>query len=120
MVVLIVASNAELSQVWARHLERLGHDVSIVFGQDDAVEKLADHPADVILLDLTLESGSALAVADYASYRRPEARVVFVTNTTFFSDGSIFNHVPNAAAMIKAETEPADLAAIVEYHGRAV
>ncbi len=120
MVVLIVASNADLSRIWARHLERSGHKVDIVLSQDEAVEQLADHPADVIVLDLTLEDGSALAVADYASYRRPEARVVFVTNTTFFSDGSIFNHVPNAAAMIKSETKPADLAAIVEYHGRAI
>ena len=120
MVVLIVASNPYLSRIWARHLERLGHRVDIVLSQDSAVTHLAAHPADVIVLDLMLEDGSALAVADYASYRRPEARVVFVTNSTFFSDGSIFNHVPNAAAMIKEGTSPADLAAIVEYHGRAV
>ncbi|MEM9971351.1 MAG: response regulator [Pseudomonadota bacterium] len=120
MVVLIVANNPNLSRIWSRHLERLGHEVGIVFSQDDAVAHLAETYADVIVLDLTLEDGSALAVADYASYRHPNARVVFVTNTTFFSDGSIFKHVPNAAAMVKEETPPADLAAIVEYHGRAI
>jgi len=45
---------------------------------------------DVIVLDLALEEGSALAVADFASYRHPDARVIFVTNASFFSDGSIF------------------------------
>ena len=39
--------------------------------------------------------GVAMAVADFASYRRPEARVIFVTNTSFFSDGSIFAHSPS-------------------------
>ena len=120
MVVLIVANNPALSRIWARHLERLGHSVEVVFSQDAGVARLAEHPADVIVLDLNLQNGSAIALADYASYRWPDARVVFVTNTTFFSDGSIFNHVPNAAAMVKEETAPADLAAIVEYHGRAV
>lgn len=119
MVVLIVASNPELSRIWARHLERLGHGVVVVHAQEDAVTYLRLYPVDVIVLDLMLREGSAIAVADYASYRWPEARVVFVTNSTFFSDGSIFNHSPNAAALVREHTSPRDLAAIVEYHGRA-
>ncbi len=71
---------------------------------------------DIIVLDLVLEDGSALAVADFASYRRPEARVIFVTNTTFFSDGSIFAHSPNACAFVQSETPPEDLAAMVEHY----
>ena len=120
MVVLIVASNPELTRIWARHLERQGNEVTVVHSQNDAANYLRQAPADVIVLDLNLEKGSAIAIADYASYRWPDARVVFVTNSTFFSDGSIFNHIPNAAAMVPEKTSPHDLAAIVEYHGRAV
>ena len=120
MVVLIVASNAELTRIWARHLERLGNEVLVVHNQTDAADFLRTNAVDVIVLDLTLKDGSAIAIADYASYRWPNARVVFVTNSTFFSDGSIFNHIPNAAAMVPERTPPSDLAAIVEYHGRAV
>ena len=58
-----------------------------------------------------LDHGSALAVADFASYRRPDCRVIFVTNTSFFSDGSIFRHCANACAYLQSQTEPADLAA---------
>lgn len=119
MVVLIVAGNRALTRIWARHLERLGHAVAVVHSQEAAVAHLSREGAHVIVLDLLLEEGSALAVADYASYRRPDARVVFVTNSTFFSDGSIFHHAPNAAAMVQELTPPSDLAAIVEYHGRA-
>ena len=119
MVILIVAKDQGLSRIWARHLERLGHETLVVHGQDDAVQALSQNAVEVIVLDLMLANGSAIAVADYASYRWPDTRVVFVTNSTFFSDGSIFNHVPNAAAMITEHTPPNDLAAIVEYHGRA-
>ncbi len=71
---------------------------------------------EIIVLDLVLVNGSALAVADFASYRRPDARVIFVTNTSFFSDGSIFAHSPNACAYVQSETPPEDLAAMVEHY----
>ena len=119
MVVLIVASNPDLTRIWARHLERSGHRTVVVHAQEDAVSYLRLNDVDVIVLDLMLEFGSAIAVADYASYRLPNARVVFVTKSTFFSDGSIFNHIPNAAALVEEQTPPCDIAAIVEYHGRA-
>lgn len=118
MVVLIVASNPALSVVWARHIERQGHRVVLVHSQDAAVAYMSEHAVDVIVLDLMLEDGAALAVADYASYRHPNSAIVFVTNSTFFSDGSIFNHIPNAAAFVEEQTPPGDLAAIVAYHER--
>ena len=118
-VVLIVATYPELARIWRRYIERLGPRVDVVTSQEEAVAYLADNPVDVIVLDLMLQEGSAIAVADYASYRRPGARVVFVNNSTFFSDGSIFDHIPNAAAVVRHRTPPNDLAAIVAYHGRA-
>ncbi|WP_299142682.1 response regulator [uncultured Tateyamaria sp.] len=117
MDVLIVESRAELGTVWSRHLERQGYAVTHVESQDAAVDHLAQHKADIIVLDLVLDQGSALAVADFASFRQPDARVIFVTDTTFFSDGSIFNHSSNACAFVPAGTPPEDLAAMVEHYG---
>lgn len=119
MDVLIVESDVSLAEIWRGHLERSGAAVTVAADQDEAIDVLRRQNADVIVLDLFLETGSPIAVADYASYRRPEARVVFVTNTTFFSDGSIFSHIPNACAYLAAGTPPADLTAIVEHYGRA-
>lgn len=119
MRVLIVESNAELADLWRRHLVRQGAEVEIAGGSDAAVAWLMDRPFDVIVLDLILSEGSALAVADFAQYRRPESSVIFVTDTTFFSDGSIFNLTPNARALVRTATRPEDLAAMVEHYGRA-
>lgn len=117
MRVLIVESDENLGWLWQRHLERRGCVVLRACGQDDAVGIIGDEPVDVIVLDLVLNAGSALAVADYASYRRPDARVIFVTSTTFFSDGSIFSLVPNACAFLPSQTPPDDLASVVEHYG---
>jgi CheY-like chemotaxis protein len=117
-LILIVASNANLSRIWARHLRRQGEDVIVLQSQNEAVTYLRGGTADVIVLDLMLEEGSAFAIADFASYRQPEARIVFVTRSSFFSDGSLFNHIPNTAAVLQEQTPPNDLAAIVSYHGR--
>lgn len=119
MHVLIVESTFELAMVWQRHLERQGVDVALVHGADAAVRCISDNDYDVIILDLILTEGSALAVADYAQYRRPQTSVIFVTDTTFFSDGSIFGLIPNARAFVQSATAPEDLAALVEHYGRA-
>lgn len=117
MNVLIVESRSDLGTLWQRHLERQGMQVVQVVSQDEATEYLGLHSVDIIILDLVIEKGSALAVADYANYRQPEARVIFVTSTSFFSDGSIFAHSGNARAFVATDTPPEDLAAMVEHYG---
>lgn len=116
MKVLIVESKPELGRLWMRHLQRQAADVSLATSQEAAILALYGADYDIIVLDLVLDGGSALAVADFASYRRPDARVIFVTNTSFFSDGSIFAHSANACAYVQSETPPEDLAALVEHY----
>lgn len=118
MNVLIVESTPDLGQVWSEHVSRLGSQVTLARNQVDAIELLREASFEVIVLNLGLPGGGAEAIADYASYRRPGAKVVFVTNDSFFSDGSIFRYMPNACAMVPVGTSPSDLAALVEYHGR--
>lgn len=116
MRVLIVESNPELGGLWQNHLERQGAEVTLVHSQDAAIFALYGAAFDIIVLDLVLEQGSALAVSDFASFRRPEARVIFVTKAGFFADGSIFVHSQNACAYVPATTPPEDLAAMVEHY----
>ncbi|WP_298858365.1 response regulator [uncultured Sulfitobacter sp.] len=115
--VLIVESVPELANVWQRHLLRQGMKVTSVAGQDLAIAHLSENDTDIIILDLVIEEGCALAISDYANYRQPDARVIFVTNTSFFSDGSIFAHSANARAFVQSSTPPEDLVAMVAHYG---
>ena len=117
MRVLIVQSNESLGCLWQRHLERLGASVDQVATGAAALNRLQSSGFDVIVLDLMIEDGIALTVADLCDFWQPEANVVFVTDTTFFSDGSIFRHAANARALIQSATAPRDLAAIVHHYG---
>ncbi len=119
MDVLIVQSAPQLGLLWQRHLQRCGMSVRVSESQEEAIQEIVDQVPDVIILDLVLSSGSALAVADYANYRCPGTRVIFVTNTRFFSDGSIFAHAGNACAFVQTATPPEDLAAMVEHYAAA-
>jgi DNA-binding response OmpR family regulator len=117
MQILIVESNPDLAEVWKRHLERLRFEVSVAGSQSQAIALLRGDAPSVIVLNLFLDEGSAIAVADFASYRHPAAKVVFVTRSSFFSDGSIFNLVPNACGFFPERTPPEDLAEIVAHFG---
>ena len=117
MRVLITQSSPILGQLWKRHLERLQAKVVLVQTGEEALLAINEEELDVIVLDLVLREGSALTVADFAQFRQPAANVVFVTDTTFFSDGSIFRHCTNARAFMQTTTPPGDLAAIVHHYG---
>lgn len=119
MDVLIVQSAPQLGYMWQRHLQRCGMKVRVGESQEEAIKAISVKVPDVIILDLVLNSGSALAVADYANYRCPGTQVIFVTNTRFFSDGSIFAHAGNACAFVQTATPPEDLAAMVEHYAAA-
>jgi len=118
MNILVVESNLTLRRLWVWHLVRQDLNVAHVGDQEDAIKYLSEHDVNVIVLNLELAEGSAMAVADYASYRRPDARVIFVTNSSFFSDGAIFQQFQNACALVPKATKPDDLAAMASYYSR--
>ena len=119
MRVLIVESDPNLGWIWKRHVERFSAEVTLVQSQEAAVTHIEREEIDIVVLDLILGRGSSSAVADSCAYRRPDAKIIFVTNTSFFSDGSIFQHIPNACAFLPSRTPPEDLAAVVEHYGSA-
>ena len=116
MEVLIVESQPDLGNLWKSCLERRGLNVTLATSQTQAFAALSAQSFEMIILDLILADGQALAIADYASYRRPEARIIFVTNTSFFSDGSIFQLSSNACAFVQSATPPEDLATMVQHY----
>ena len=60
---------------------------------------------------------AALAVADFATYRNPEMPIIAVTARGFFSDGAIFELIPNARGLLRAPLQLEDMAALVEHYG---
>jgi DNA-binding NtrC family response regulator len=115
---LIIESRSELGLLWQRHLQRMGIDADRAGTQEEAIAYLTNTPVDMIILDLVLEDGPALAVSNFANYRQPDAQIIFVTSTSFFSDGSIFAHSENARAFLSADIPPDDLVAMVEHYGK--
>lgn len=118
MNILIVESSPELGRIWQAHLERHGLSVTLVHGQSEAIAHLQAIAPDLIILDLVLNEGSALAIADYASFRHPDTQVIMTTTTGFFSDGSIFQFLSNACAVLPKKVDPDDLTAMVEHYGK--
>ncbi|MBU2983015.1 response regulator [Lentibacter algarum] len=117
MNLLIVEDQTALAELWRKHLERQGAIVTVAASEDSAVSYLQEQKFSVVILDLDLAKGSALAIADFASFRLPEVQVICVTSSSFFSDGSIFNLCSNACALIQADTPPNDIAAMAEHFG---
>ncbi|RYH01654.1 response regulator [Salipiger sp. IMCC34102] len=115
--ILIVQEESELGALWARHLVRMGAKVDVISTGEQAIHSLETQHYDAVVLDLMHSDSLTFPVADMVAYRQPEAAVIFVTRSSFFSDGSIFGHAKNARAILRASTRPEDLAEIVWHYG---
>lgn len=118
MNILVIESDTALGQIWCRHLERVGNTTTLVGGEKEAIDLLRFSPFDVLVLDISTENASVLAISDFATYRNPDVVIIVVTANSFFSDGSIFELIPNARGYLHTPVQPDDLAALVEHYGR--
>lgn len=117
MQVLIVKDDRNIANVWAGFLTRQNLAVTIAATGAEAYRHLRARAFDALVLDMELAEGEAVAVADFASYRNPDIPIIAVTARTFFSDGLIFQIIPNARGLLEAPLRPDDMAALVEHYG---
>jgi len=114
---LIVEHNSDLGAIWAKFLGRQGIACTLVTSAEAAYEALRQQSFDVMVLDVELPDGEALAVADLASYRNPDIPIIAVTARGFFSDSAIFELIPNARGLLREPLRPEDMAALIEHYG---
>lgn len=115
MRILIVEHNEDLGRIWARFLERQGFRVDLATCQTDAITRMRFKEYDALVLEIVLPDGGAIAISDYATYRFPDIPIITVTSGSFFSDGSIFDLMPNARGIMRTPFRVDDLAALIEH-----
>ncbi|MBP7000447.1 response regulator [Amaricoccus sp.] len=116
MKVLIVEHNRDLARIWAGFLGRQGMACVLAGAAEEAYDALRAEGFDALVLDMELDGGEAIAVADFATYRNPEIPIIAVTARGFFSDSAIFELVPNARGLLRAPLRLEDMAALVEHY----
>ena len=116
MPILIVQGRRPLAALWAQHLQRKGFEVCTAHSEDDALQAIETTTFNVVITDIVIDGQSVLSVCDMVQLRQPEARVIFATASTFFSDGSIFNLYPNACAHLHRDSAPDDIVALAEHY----
>jgi CheY-like chemotaxis protein len=114
---LIVEHQRDLAEVWARFLTRNGLTCTIAGSEAEAYDKLREGVFDAIVLDMELPEGTAIAVADFATYRNPDIPIIAVTARGFFSDSAILQLVPNARGLLRESMRLDDMAALVQHYG---
>ncbi|KAB7614742.1 response regulator [Amylibacter sp. SFDW26] len=113
--VLIVESDENLGNTWRGFLERHGFDVALAQTQKQALDSLRFDICNVLIIDLMMPDSSSLAITDFASYKNPDISIIVVSASSFFSDGSIFEILPNARGFMNQPIEPDDLVAVVDH-----
>jgi DNA-binding NtrC family response regulator len=98
-------------------MERQGAVTVLAKDQESAINALRFRRFDVLVIDLLTPNCSVLSISDLATYRSPDIAIIVVSSNSFFSDGSIFDIIPNTRGFLNAPVAPDDLAAMVEHYG---
>ena len=117
MQVLIIEHNGDLAAIWAAFLGRAGLSCKVVASAAEARAALRAETFGALVLDVELPGGEAFEVADFAGYRDPDVPIIAVTPRDFFSDGAVFELIPNARGVLHQPLRPEDMAALVEHYG---
>lgn len=117
MHVLVVEPNESVGRIWCDHMERQGAVTVLVKDQETAINALRFQRFDVLVINLLTPNCSVLSISDLATYRSPDIAIIVVSSNSFFSDGSIFDIIPNTRGFLNSPVAPDDLAAMVEHYG---
>jgi DNA-binding NtrC family response regulator len=117
MNVMILETDSNIGLIWQRHLERYGVSSVLISNEADAVQHLQRFPVDVLVINLLAEVDSSLALTDLATYKNPDVAIIGVTARNFFSDGSLFDVIPNMRGFLGAPVKLDDLTALVQHYG---
>ncbi|MEI6670370.1 MAG: HD domain-containing phosphohydrolase, partial [Acidobacteriota bacterium] len=80
--VLLVDDEAIVRDVMGRWLDSLGYEPRTAAGADEALERLDEKPADVVLCDIAMPGPDGLWLARRVRTLYPDAAVVMVTGST--------------------------------------
>lgn len=115
MKCLVADDNADLARLWALAIEADGHDVTVCTDGDAAVNQMRVQDFDLLILDLFMPGGGALALARVAVYNNPAAQVLVVTGADCFAFGELLEMGDNIAMVLRKPVSPTDLRSYVAH-----
>lgn len=112
--ILVVQDISDLGGIWCAFLRRRGLSAQLATSLKEAMDVLSMESFDALIFDPATSDG-ALPLADFATYRNPNIKILAVTASMFFSDRTVFSLIPNARGVLRQPVRPEDLAAYMEH-----
>ena len=115
MECLIVEDVPEQRLQYEEAIGKLGYVCHCVASVSEATYLLRTHDFDVILLDLYVEDGSTLQLADYLFITGSDATVILITGSGAYPRGEASVVSPRIDYVMHKPINLADLCALVAY-----
>ncbi|MEM7710425.1 MAG: hypothetical protein AAF264_06685 [Pseudomonadota bacterium] len=100
----------------AKRVAAQGLDLVQAENDEDAEKLLLETKPALIVIDLNIACRTPLVLADLASWRHPDVRILFTASGALFADGAIFAHVPNLCAMLPSGMDDDDMIDVIAFH----
>jgi DNA-binding NtrC family response regulator len=113
--ILLLEDDLGLQFTFRAALEEQGHDVITASNCAEAIKALQVHKPDVLILDLMVGSEISINVASFAAYKLPDTEVVYVTGSSLFSQGELFELSRNIRWVLRKPVPLRELTSMVQH-----
>lgn len=84
--VLVVDDEAQIRELLSIYLRKQGYEVHTAASSADTLSCLAEHPIDIVVLDIGLAHEDGLGLLEHLKTSHPAVRVVMLTGMGFVED----------------------------------
>ena len=113
--VLLLEDDDGLRFTFSMALKDMGYNVTAASNCEDAIEAISESDPSILVLDLKIGSGTSLNVADFASIKRPDVSVVYITGSGMFPQGELFGYSSNTRWVLRKPVNLMDLVTMVDH-----
>lgn len=115
MKLLILEENEHLRSLWSSAITSSEIEVVTASNLSQAQAAVFYDKFDIIIMNVQMDRNRALMLSDMATFRNPDVSIICVSNDSFFSDGTLFDLIPNVRSVVTHAVKPQDLGAMVRH-----
>lgn len=113
--VLILENDADLCLILTEALTDEGHDVVVCHTLSEGIDRVSEHVFDVLLLDVFLDIGTSLGVANYGSFASPGTQIIFMSGSSRIDGNELYEKCRDTAYFFRKPVQLADLLDVIRH-----
>ena len=112
--ILLLENDVDLSAILTDALTEAGHDVVVCHTLSEGIDSVSEDVFDLLLLDVYLDIGTSLGVANYCGFASPATQIIFMSGNRHSDLATLHEKCRDAAYFFRKPVQLSELLDLIE------